>query len=132
MHGLVLYSQPLLMFHVHSLSAVSDCCRLSDIQHSTLFFCFNYATLCIFLRRYQLQHISQIISNVRHFKYIYQHIKFSLDLQKCTYIMFQVFALLNKLTVIATCLFRDIHFDMQIIHFVNSQKPVNYVVSCTV
>lgn len=64
--------------------------------------------------------------------YIFISVELSLDLQKCKYIMFQVFALLNKLTVIATCLFRYIHFDMQIILFVNSQKAVNYVVSCTV
>lgn len=54
--------------------------------------------------------------------YIFIIVELSLDLQKCKYIMFQVFALLNKLTVIATCLFRYIHFDMQIILFVNSQK----------
>lgn len=52
--------------------------------------------------------------------YISIIVELSLDLQKCKYIMF--FALLTKLTVIATCLFRYIDFDMQIILFVNSQK----------
>lgn len=47
--------------------------------------------------------------------YIFTIVEHSLDLQKCKYVMF--FALLTKLTVIATCLFRYIHFDMQIILF---------------
>lgn len=47
--------------------------------------------------------------------YILTIVELSLDLQTCKYVMF--FALLTKLTVIATCLFRYIHFDMQIILF---------------